>query len=79
MESRFPAWLDENVAKNPLKCEYFLPLIPNLLIQESKGSVRVLNTAERWYGVTYHADLEKVQAAIEQMRASGQYPRKLWK
>lgn len=79
MESCFPAWLDENVAKNPLKCEYFLPLIPNLLIQEGKGSVRVLNTAERWYGVTYHADLEKVQAAIEQMRASGQYPRKLWK
>ena len=79
MESRFPAWLDENVAKDPLKCEYFLPLIPNLLIQEGKGSVRVLNTTERWYGVTYHADLEKVQAAIEQMRASGQYPRKLWK
>ncbi len=79
MESRLPAWLDENVAKNPLKCEYFLPLIPNLLIQEGKGSVRVLNTDERWYGVTYHADLEKVQAAIEQMRASGQYPRKLWK
>ena len=79
MESRFPAWLEENVAKNPLKCEYFLPLIPNLLIQEGKGSVRVLNTAERWYGVTYHADLEKVQAAIEQMRVSGQYPRKLWK
>ena len=79
MEARFPAWLEENVAKNPLKCEYFLPLIPNLLIQEGKGSVRVLNTAERWYGVTYHADLEKVQAAIEQMRISGQYPRKLWK
>lgn len=79
MESRFPAWLDENVAKDPLKCESFLPLIPNLLIQEGKGSVRVLNTTERWYGVTYHADLEKVQAAIEQMRASGQYPRKLWK
>ena len=79
MESRFPAWLDENVAKDPLKCEYFLPLIPNLLIQEGKGSVRVLNTTERWYGATYHADLEKVQAAIEQMRASGQYPRKLWK
>ena len=79
MEARFPAWLDENMAQNPLKCEYFLPLIPNLLIQEGKGSVRVLNTAERWYGVTYHADLEKVQAAIEQMRVSDQYPRKLWK
>ncbi len=71
MQARFPKWLDENLAKNPMKCEYFLPLIPNLLIQEGKGKVHVRNTDERWYGVTYHADLEKVQAAIEAMRASG--------
>lgn len=78
MQVRFPKWLDENLAKNPMKCEYFLPLIPNLLIQEGKGKVHVRNTDERWYGVTYHADLENVQAAIEAMRASGKYPKKLW-
>lgn len=78
MQARFPKWLDENLAKNPMKCEYFLPLIPNLLIQEGKGKVHVRTTDERWYGVTYHADLEKVQAAIEAMRASGKYPKKLW-
>ena len=78
MQARFPKWLDENLAKNPMKCEYYLPLIPNLLIQEGKGKVHVRNTDERWYGVTYHADLEKVQAAIEAMRASGKYPKKLW-
>lgn len=78
MQARFPKWLDENLAKNPMKCEYFLPLIPNLLIQEGKGKVHVRNTDERWYGVTYHADIEKVQAAIEAMRASGKYPKKLW-
>lgn len=78
MQARFPKWLDENLAKNPMKCEYYLPLIPNLLIQEGKGKVHVRNTDEHWYGVTYHADLEKVQAAIEAMRASGKYPKKLW-
>ncbi len=78
MQARFPKWLDENLAKNPMKCEYFLPLIPNLLIQEGKGKVHVRNTDERWYGVTYHADLEKVQAAIEAMRVSDKYPKKLW-
>ncbi len=78
MQARFPKWLDENLAKNPMKCEYFLPLIPNLLIQEGRGKVHVCNTDERWYGVTYHADLENVQAAIEAMRASGKYPKKLW-
>lgn len=78
MQACFPKWLDENLAKNPMKCEYFLPLIPNLLIQEGNGKVYVRTTDERWYGVTYHADLEKVQAAIEAMRASGKYPKKLW-
>ena len=78
MQARFPKWLDENLAKNPMKCECFLPLIPNLLIQEGKGKVHVRNTDEHWYGVTYHADLGKVQAAIEAMRASGKYPKKLW-
>ena len=78
MQARFPKWLDENLAKNPMKCEYYLPLIPNLLIQEGNGKVHVRNTDEHWYGVTYHADLEKVQAAIEAMRASGKYPKKLW-
>ncbi len=79
MEARFPAWLDENIAKNPLKCEYFLPLIPRLLIQEGKGRVHVRTTRERWYGVTYHADLENVQNAIEKMRREGKYPTVLWK
>lgn len=67
LKNRFPAWLDENVPANPLKCEYFLPLIPNALIREGKGSVKVLDTAEKWYGVTYHDDLAKVQDAIAQM------------
>ncbi len=78
MEARFPKWLDENVQANPLKCEYFLPLIPNLLIQEGKGRVHVRATDERWYGVTYHADLENVKNAIERMRDEKKYPKKLW-
>lgn len=76
---RFPAWLDENLPVNPLKCEYFLPLIPNALIHEGKGTVRALETSERWYGVTYHEDLEKVQVAVERMKLDGIYPRLLWK
>ena len=78
IDQRFVAYLEANLPVNPMKCEYFLPLIPNLLIQEGKGKVHVRTTDERWYGVTYHADLENVQAAIEAMRASGKYPKKLW-
>ena len=78
IEKRFPAWLRENLPVNPLKCEYYLPLIPNALIQEKRGSVRVLDTQEKWYGVTYREDMPKVRAAIAKMTRQGVYPEALW-
>lgn len=74
---RFPAWLDENVPKNPLKCEYFLPFVANALIKAGEGSVRVLNCHETWYGITYKDDLAPFKAAIAKMRADGIYPEQL--
>ncbi len=74
LKARFPAWLDENLPKNPLKCEYFLPFVANSLIKAGEGSVRVLNCRETWYGVTYREDLDGVKAAIARMRAEGVYP-----
>ncbi len=79
IDSRFAPWLTENVPLNPMKCEYFLPLIPNLLLKEGKATVRVLPTQEKWYGVTYSGDMPKVQAALQQMRDEGVYPEYLWK
>ncbi len=75
---RFPAFLEEKLPENPLKCEYFLPLIPNLQIQEGKGSVRVLPTQDVWHGMTYPQDLEDLKTSIAAMTAQGLYPRELW-
>lgn len=77
LERRFPAWLDENLPRNPMKCEYFLPFVANALIHEHEGSVRVLNCHETWYGVTYREDLASFRAAMEAMRRAGKYPEKL--
>ncbi len=74
---RFPAWLDENLPKNPLKCEYFLPFVANALIKDGEGSVRVLNCHETWYGITYKDDLAPFRAAVVRMRADGIYPERL--
>ena len=74
---RFPAWLDENVPQNPLKCEYFLPFVANALIKDGEGSVRVLNCHETWYGITYKDDLAPFKAAIAKMRTDGIYPEQL--
>ena len=79
IDSRFAPWLDAHVPANPLKCEYFLPLIPNLLISEGKASVRVLPTQEKWYGVTYANDLPRLKEALEALRQSGMYPEQLWR
>lgn len=78
IESRFAPFLAENLPKNPMKCEYFLPLIPNQLIQEGKGSVRIIPTPEKWYGITYHDDLPALQNAVQRMKAQGLYPDSLW-
>ena len=72
--SRFPAWLDENIPLNPMKCEYFLPFVANSVIKEGKGSVEVLNCAETWHGITYKEDMPAVIEAIKQLRAEGRYP-----
>ena len=75
---RFEAFLQENLPKNPLKCEYYLPSVANAQIQEGLGTIRVLPTAECWHGVTYREDLQSVWDAVAQMKAEGIYPEKLW-
>ncbi len=73
LEARFPAWLDENLKKNPLKGEYFLPSVANAVIREGLGTVRILSCSEQWYGMTYPEDLPGVSAALHRMRDGGIY------
>ena len=79
MEARFPAFLDKALAENPLKGEYFLPGVVDQLIKEDKASVKVLQSQDRWYGVTYKEDKEGVVSALQSMKDKGIYPDKLWK
>lgn len=74
----FRAFLESDVPANPLKAEFFLPNVPKALIAAGQGRVRLLNTDERWYGMTYREDAEQVRAAIARMKAEGLYPQKLW-
>ena len=78
MQRRFVDFLRTKAVENPLRAEYYLPSVPDALIREGKARVRALDTCERWYGVTYHQDLESVQAAMAKKRAEGVYPEKLW-
>ena len=77
LQDRFPAWLDENLPKNPLKCEYFLPFVANSIIKEGMGSVRLLNCHETWHGITYKEDMDSVVNYLAELRRQGVYPEAL--
>ena len=78
IERRFPVFLRENLKKNPQRCEFYLPSVANAQIQEGTASIRVLDTTETWYGVTYREDLISVREAIASMKAEGKYPEVLF-
>ena len=78
IRDRFAAFLSENLPKNPLKCEYFLPFVVDELIREDKAEVTVLKSRDRWYGVTYREDKPVVVKAIQSLKDQGLYPQKLW-
>lgn len=78
LKDRFPLFLQENLPVNPVKCEFYLPTVTNTLVKEGRCSVRVLETEEAWYGVTYREDLPSVQAAIREMHRLGKYPEVLF-
>lgn len=77
-EARFAGWLNENLPKNPMKCEYFLPLVVSELIDEKKATVKILHSADKWYGVTYREDKPIVVNAIKEKINDGIYPENLW-
>lgn len=78
LDDRFPAFLDDAIATNPLKGEYFLPSVVNDQLQAGTASVRVLPCEETWHGVTYREDLDSVKEAIANMKKQGIYEENLW-
>ena len=74
----FVTFLEENLVKNPMKCEYYLPTVVSNLLSADKASVAVLTSVDKWYGVTYKEDKPFVVAAIKNLKESGLYPEKLW-
>ncbi len=74
----FPEFLEKEMPQNPAKKEYLLPTIVSQMLQEGKAAVKVLSSADKWYGVTYAADKPLVVAALREMTERGLYPDGLW-
>lgn len=78
IRSGFPAFLKKGLAENPMKCEYFLPSVVSDLLSMGKASVAVLESEDKWYGITYKEDKPAVTAAVQKLKDSGRYPERLW-
>ena len=77
LEKDFPLFLEKN-KDNLLKCEY---LIPDVVFDEIKDGVKmhVLESADKWLGVTYREDKEYVVSELNKLIEMGVYPENLWK
>jgi dTDP-glucose pyrophosphorylase len=73
----FENFLGENL-KNP-KAELYIPLVINNLVKNGQATVKVLETGEKWFGVTYREDKSRVMEELARLVARGVYPKKLWK
>lgn len=77
LEQGFGEFLSQ-VEPGDLKAEYLLPTIIDGLIQSGKASVEVLETQDKWFGVTYREDKETVVEAFRELIAKGVYKEKLF-
>jgi UTP-glucose-1-phosphate uridylyltransferase len=75
-EAYFKEFLRKN--KDNLKSEYFIPLMVNELVTRGRVRVKVLDTASKWFGVTYTADRPNVVSKIQTLVEAGEYPGKLF-
>lgn len=72
LEKGFQEFL-ANVPEGDLKAEYLLPTIIDKLIQSGDALVTLLETNDKWFGVTYKEDKESVVASIKELIAQGLY------
>jgi hypothetical protein len=77
LEKDFPVFLD-HIEEGNVKAEYLLPQIIDKLVQSGKARVRVLDTPDKWFGVTYKEDKQAVTDAIRGLIDSGVYKEKLF-
>ena len=79
LKEKFPVALEKILAENPIKGEFYIPIVTSELVAEGKARVKVLPAHDRWYGVTYKEDRPAMVQAMQDKIAAGEYPEALWK
>lgn len=77
LNEKFAQFLD-GIKGNETKAEYLLPEVVGTLLKEDRAEVTVLTSKDRWFGVTYKEDKDKVVRAFRELYENGEYPEKLF-
>jgi len=77
LENMFAEFLRSNI-NNP-KSEFYIPYVVDTLINHKKAKVKILESPERWFGITYKEDKPEVISRIKNLVDEGVYPAKLYK
>ena len=78
LENGLKAFFDKN-KDNLDSCEYLIPDIVFEEIKENGKKVKVLESSDKWLGVTYRDDKPFVVKELNKLIEKGDYPHDLWK
>ena len=79
LEDGFKEFFANMGDKDILKAEYLLPIYIDELLQAGRVSVKVLDTNDKWFGVTYKEDKDYVVKSFARLIENGVYQRDLFK
>ena len=78
LEEHFKGFFENDVPENPLKAEYLLPTLIGGLLRKGECTVKVLETKDKWFGVTYKEDKAAVVDSFRQLIEDGVYKADLY-
>ena len=79
LEDGFKEFFANMGDKDILKAEYLLPIYIDELLQAGRVSVKVLDTKDKWFGVTYKEDKDYVVKSFAKLIEDSVYQRDLFK
>ena len=77
LETGFTTFLSE-IKEGDIKSEYLLPSVVDSLIKAGRANVSILETRDKWFGVTYKEDKPLVVQSVNKLISEGKYPAKLY-
>lgn len=78
LELGFRDFLSGPAAADPLTAEYLLPVYIGQLLRQDRATVKVLQTGDKWFGVTYQEDRALVAEGFRRLIEQGLYRKDLY-